>query len=86
MNVLTSHIYDMWKCECEYFDQIKIQCFFTLPQKMFIVIDVRVCELHCLYVQMKMEIYRNGKCNEFGHVSVNDLHIHDYTWPFTWYL
>jgi hypothetical protein len=43
---------------------------------MLIFIDVRVCELHYLYVQVKMEIYRKGKCNEFGHVSVNDLHIH----------
>lgn len=53
---------------------------------MFIVIDVRVCELHYLYVQVKMETYRKGKCNEFGHVSVNELRIHDYTWPFTCYL
>lgn len=60
--------------------------FFTLPQKMLIFIDVRVCELHYLYVQVKMEIYRKGKCNEFGHVSVNDLHIHYDTWPFTCYL
>jgi hypothetical protein len=45
---------------------------------MFLVIDVRVCELHYLYVQVKMEIYRKGKCsNEFGHVSVNVLRIHD---------
>jgi len=86
VNVLTSHIYDMWKCECKYFDQIKIQCFFTLPQKMFIVIDVRVCELHYLYVQVKMEIYRKVKCNEFGHVGIDDLQIHDYAWPFTCYL
>jgi hypothetical protein len=49
---------------------------------MLIVIDVRVCELHYLYVQVKMEIYRKGKSNEFGH----DLCIHDYTWPFTCYL
>jgi hypothetical protein len=68
--------------KCKYFDQIKIQSFFTLPQKMFIVIDVRVCELHYLYMQVKMEIYRKGKCNEFGH----DLCIHDYTWLFTCYL
>jgi hypothetical protein len=32
MNVLTSHIYDMWKCECKYFDQINIIFFYIAPK------------------------------------------------------
>lgn len=81
MNVLTSHIYDMWKCECEYFDQIKIQSFFTLAQKMFYS---HWCK--GMWTTLSLCANENGKCNEFGHVSVNDLRIHDYTWPFTCYL